>query len=77
MRAGPMVAGVCHCDPVAMKSTNPSLLALGLEDRVFYLESSIPPGLTVNEYRRGRSRRLTRWGRLKRLAGTGAAPAPA
>jgi hypothetical protein len=60
-----------------MKSTSLPTLAPALEDRHFYLESSIPPGLTVNEYRRGRSRRLTRWGRLKRLAGSGAAPAPA
>jgi len=58
-----------------MKSSRPSLLAP--PDRVFYLEASIPPGLTVTEYRRGRGRRLSRWGRLKRLAGSGAAPAPA
>jgi hypothetical protein len=60
-----------------MKSTRPSFLQPALEDRVFYLESSVPPGLTLSEYRRGRSRRLSRWGRLKRLAGAGAAPAPA
>jgi hypothetical protein len=77
MRAGPMVAGTRRCDPGRVKSTTPSLLAPGPTDRVFYVESSIPPGLTVNEYRRGRSRRLTRWGRLKRLAGSGTAPAPA
>jgi hypothetical protein len=58
-----------------MTSTSPSLLAPAPE--VFYLESSIPPGLTMDEYRRGRPRRATRWGRLKRLAGGGAAPAPA
>jgi hypothetical protein len=69
-----MVALLTGWHAGAMKSTRPSLLAL--EDGVFYLESSIPPGLTVTEYRRGRSRRLTRWGRLKRLAGSGAAPAP-
>jgi hypothetical protein len=72
-----MVARAPWWDAAAMKSTSTSLLAPGLEDRLFYLESSIPPGLTVNEYRRGRSRRLTRWGKLKRLAGSGAAPAPA
>jgi hypothetical protein len=55
-------------------STSPSP-ALG--DRAFYVETSIPPGLTVDEYRRGRGRRPTRWNRLKRLAGGGAAPAPA
>ena len=66
------------CDCGAMKSTRPSLLAPAIiEDRVFYLESSLPPGLTINEYRRGRARRGSRWGRLKRLAGSGAAPAPA
>jgi hypothetical protein len=61
----------------AMMSTRPSHLAQALEDRAFYVESSVPPGLTLDEYRRGRPRRPTRWGRLKRLAGAGAAPAPA
>ena len=37
-------------------------------DHLFYLESSVAPGLTLNEYRRGR-RRPTRWDRLKQLAG--------
>ena len=60
-----------------MNSTASSLLSPALEDRAFYVESSIPPGVTVDEYRRGRSRRPTRWNRLKRLAGGGAAPAPA
>jgi hypothetical protein len=60
-----------------MKSISPSHLVAAPEDRVFYLESSLPPGLTIDEYRRGRPRRATRWGRLKRLAGSGAAPAPA
>ena len=64
-----------HAGP--MQSTRPTLLAPAIEDRVFYLESSLPPGLTINEYRRGRARRESRWGRLKRLAGSGAAPAPA
>jgi hypothetical protein len=59
-----------------MNSTAPSPLHPALADRAFYVESSIPPGLTVDEYRRGRPR-LTRWGRLKRLAGAGAATAPA
>jgi hypothetical protein len=58
-----------------MQSTGPSHHPL--EDRAFYIESSIPPGVTVDEYRRGRSRRASRWARLKRLAGGGAAPAPA
>jgi hypothetical protein len=60
-----------------MKSISPSTLVAAPEDRVFYVESSLPPGLTLNEYRRGRQRRTLRWGRLKRLAGSGAAPAPA
>jgi hypothetical protein len=60
-----------------MNSTASSLLSPQLEDRAFYVESSIPPGVTVDEYRRGQSRRPTRWNRLKRLAGAGAAPAPA
>jgi hypothetical protein len=60
-----------------MKSISHSLLAPAPEDRVFYVDSSLPPGVTMDEYRRGRARRLTRWGRLKRLAGNGAAPAPA
>jgi hypothetical protein len=60
-----------------MQSTSPSLLAPAPEASVFYIETSLPPGLTLDEYRRGRPRRTTRWGRLKRLAGGGAAPAPA
>ena len=60
-----------------MKSTVLSPLALAPEARVFYIESSLPLGLTLDEYRRGRPRRMTRWGRLRRLAGAGAAPAAA
>jgi hypothetical protein len=60
-----------------MKPINPSLLVAAPEDRLFYIESSLPPGVTLGAYRRGRSRRTTRWGRLKRLAGAGAAPATA
>jgi hypothetical protein len=59
-----------------MKSISPSIPAAP-EDHVFYVESSVPPGLTLDEYRRRRPRRATRWGRLKRLAGSGAAPAAA
>jgi hypothetical protein len=58
-----------------MKSTTLSPIALVPEARVFYVDSSLPPGLTLDEYRRSRPRRLTRWGRLKRLAGAGAATA--
>jgi hypothetical protein len=60
-----------------MKSTSPIFLVAAPEDRVFYVESSLPPGLTLNEYRRARPRRASRWERLKRLAGGGAAPAAA
>ena len=34
-----------------------------------YLESDIPSGVTIDEYRRSRPRRTNRWERLKRLAG--------
>jgi hypothetical protein len=60
-----------------MHSTPSTSPLPAFEDRAFYVESSIPPGLTLNEFRRGRGKRLTRWGRLKRLAGGGAAAAPA
>ena len=36
--------------------------------QVLYIESSIPPGLTIGDYRRNR-RRPTRWERLKQLGG--------
>jgi hypothetical protein len=35
----------------------------------FYIETSIQPGLTIDEYRRSRPRPLGRWERLKRLLG--------
>ena len=44
--------------------------------QVLYIESSIRPGLTINEYRRSRPPRASRWERLKQLAG-GAQGAPA
>jgi hypothetical protein len=72
-----MVAPPLRWDAAPMKSISPSLLVTAPEDRVFYVESSLPPGLTLNEYRRGRRLRTSRWGRLKRLAGSGAAPATA
>ena len=37
--------------------------------QVLYIETSIRPGLTINEYRRSRPRRASRWQRLKQLAG--------
>jgi hypothetical protein len=72
-----MVAPPPRWQSRSMKSISPSNLVVAPEDRLFYVESSLPPGLTIDEYRRGRPRRATRWGRLKRLAGGGAAPAPA
>jgi hypothetical protein len=38
-------------------------------NQVFYIETSIRPGLTLGEYRRQRPRRQNRWERLKQLAG--------
>jgi hypothetical protein len=38
------------------------------DDEAFYVESSVPPGMTIGEYRR-RRRRLRRWQRLKLLSG--------
>jgi hypothetical protein len=38
-------------------------------DAIFYLESTLEPGITIDEYRRSRPRRPTRWERLRRLAG--------
>jgi hypothetical protein len=35
----------------------------------FYIETSIPAGVTIAEYRRSRPRRASRWERLKQLAG--------
>ena len=34
-----------------------------------YVESDILPGLTIDQYRRSRPRRPSRWERLKHLAG--------
>jgi hypothetical protein len=38
-------------------------------DAVFYVESSLPPGMTIGDYRRSRPRRPSRWERLKHLGG--------
>jgi hypothetical protein len=35
----------------------------------FYIETSIQPGVTIDQYRRNRPRRPSRWERLKQLAG--------
>jgi hypothetical protein len=37
--------------------------------QVLYLETSIQPGLTIDQYRRSRPRRRSRWERLKLLGG--------
>jgi hypothetical protein len=47
-----------------------------LQSQVSYVESSIRPGLTIDQYRRSRPRRPSRWERLKSLGG-GAQPATA
>jgi hypothetical protein len=47
-----------------------------LHSQVSYIETSIRPGVTIDQYRRNRSRRPSRWERLKSLAG-GAQPATA
>jgi hypothetical protein len=39
-----------------------------LDNKVFYIETSIPASLTIAEYRRSRPKR-SRWERLKQLAG--------
>ena len=54
-----------------MNSMRPSLLDLGPASGAFYIESSIPAGLTIGEYRRSRPRRSRRQ-RLRELAGLGA-----
>jgi hypothetical protein len=38
-------------------------------DDLFYVETDIPAGITLNEYRRNRPRRVSRWQRLRDLAG--------
>jgi hypothetical protein len=50
-----------------MNSSHDNSLVLDHPDHLFYVESSVAPGLTLNEYRR--RRRPTRWDRLKQLAG--------
>jgi hypothetical protein len=52
-----------------MTTTPQQHLALQHSDDVFYVESSLPPGMSMSDYRRSRPRRPTRWERLKQLAG--------
>ena len=42
--------------------------ALEPSDDVFYIESSLPPRMTIDEFRRSRPTR-TRWQRMKALVG--------
>jgi hypothetical protein len=37
--------------------------------QVLYIETSIRPGLTIDQYRRSRPRRPSRWQRFKQLGG--------
>jgi hypothetical protein len=60
-----------------MNSTGSSKLLRDLPEQQFYVESSLPPGLTLSAYRRSRPRRSSRWERLKRLGGGAGAPAGA
>src|ERR1700741_1077213 len=50
---------------------------LELEIPLVYMETSIPPGLTIADYARSRSRRLGRGHRLKELPRTVGGPARA
>jgi len=42
---------------------------LQLADELFYVDTDIAPGVTLDQHRRERSRRPSRWERLKDLAG--------
>ena len=51
---------------------NSTLSQMVAEDRDFYVECSLPPGVTVDQYRRSRPRRPVRRGRarlVRRLLG--------
>jgi hypothetical protein len=39
------------------------------ESQVAYIETSIRSGLTIDQYRRSRPRKPSRWQRMKQLAG--------
>jgi hypothetical protein len=36
---------------------------------ILYIETTIPAGVTIDQYRRSRPRKPSRWERLKQLAG--------
>jgi hypothetical protein len=42
---------------------------LHLADDLFYVETDIAPGVTLDQARRSRPRKPSRWARLKDLAG--------
>jgi hypothetical protein len=63
-----MVRALGRWDAPCMNSTAHTDHFADSPDHLFYVESSIPPGLTLNEYRRSRPR-PTPWERLKQLAG--------
>jgi hypothetical protein len=44
-------------------------MTANLNSQVLYVETSIQPGLTMDQYRRSRPRRPSRWARLKQLGG--------
>ena len=48
-----------------------------LEIPLAYIESTIPAGQTISDYRRGRPHRPSRWERLKNLAGNAGVAASA
>jgi hypothetical protein len=63
-----MGGAVTRCNSQPMNSSRHNSLVSDQPDHLFYVESSVAPGLTLSEYKR-RRRRPTRWGRLKELAG--------
>ena len=56
-----------HGETLRFMETSESHL---LNERLFYVESSIRVGMTLDEYRRSRARAVTHRERLRRLAGS-------
>jgi hypothetical protein len=48
-----------------------------LQSHVLYVEATIGPGVTIDQYRRSRARQASWWMRLRRLAGGAQAAAAA
>jgi hypothetical protein len=63
-----MVQATLGWDARLMNPMQPSLLDLAPATGAFYIDSSIPAGLTIGEYRRSRARRARRQ-RLRDLGG--------